>query len=196
LITPLKRGDNEILLFAQVRRANLEVVSLLFLMLCFSSIGHCAEAQLKDLSISGGVQDGKARLVIEGFLDGTSGEKTNFLFATALQHSIHVSRDKQTHTIAATFEVLQGEPREFILAISGEGEIKKVTGDALQDWSVREETNGTRALVLRPRKSDKPLTQFSVTIGAEREMVSWSNPTKTFALSPPHAALLHGYITV
>jgi hypothetical protein len=108
-------------IFALRKRILFLVTILLPAIYCMPN--HAAE--LKDLSINGGVQDGKARLVIEGFLHGTSGEKTNFLFATALQHSIHISRDKQTHTIAATFEVLQGEPREVILAISGEGEIKK-----------------------------------------------------------------------
>jgi hypothetical protein len=133
---------------------------LLLAVLRFSNIAAAAQAELKDLSIDGGVQDGKARLVIEGHLTGIGRESEKVVYATALQHAIHISREKQTHTIAATFEILQGEPKELTLTISGDGEIKKVTGDALQDWSVREETNGTRSLVLRPRKGDKPLTQI------------------------------------
>ena len=82
------------------------------------------------------------------------------------------------------------------LTITGDGEIKQVTGDNLQDWSVRQETNGTRSLVLRPRKTDKPLTQLTVNIVAERELGSWSNPVRPLALAPPQPALLSGYLRV
>ncbi len=155
-----------------------------------------AEAELKDLSINGGIQDGKARLVIETQLHGLTEDKSKSLFATELQHTIRITREKQAHTMVATFDILQGEPKELSLTITGEGEIKKVTGDNLQDWSVREETNGTRSLVLRPRKGDKPLTRFTVNILAEHELKAAFNPVRTLSLSPPQPALFHGYVKV
>src|SRR5258706_2816542 len=154
------------------------------------------EAELKDLSINGGIQDGKARLVIETQLHGLTEDKSKSLFATELQHTIRITRERQAHTMVATFDILQGEPKELSLTITGEGEIKKATGDNLQDWSVREETNGTRSLVLRPRKGDKPLTRFTVNILAEHELKAAFNPVRTLSLSPPQPALFHGYVKV
>src|SRR5688572_26836229 len=166
------------------------------LLILFSLSSHCAQTELKDLSINGGVQDGKARLVIEAQLHGLTGDKDKLLFSTTLQHVWQIAREKHTHTIAATLDVLHGEPKEFPLTITGAGEIKKVTGENLQDWSVRQETSGARTLVLRPRKTDKPLTQLAVVIVAERELRAWTNPIEPLAFAPPQAALLNGYLKV
>lgn len=157
---------------------------------------HAAQAELKNLSIDGGIQDGKARLIIEAQLAGLTGDKDRLLYATALQHTLQISREKHTHTIQAAFDILQGEPKELALTITGEGEIRKVTGGSLQDWSVRQETNGTRSLVLRPRKTEKPPEQFTVTIVAERELRAWANPVRPLALAPPHPALFQGYLKI
>src|SRR5262249_43714385 len=154
-----------------------------------------AQAEIKDLAINGGVQDGKARLIFEANLLGGPTDRDKLLFATTLQHTLQISREKHVHTVAATFEILQGEPKEVPLTLTGDGEIKSVTGEALLDWSVRQETNGTRSLVLRPRKSDKPdkpLTQFAVTIVAERELRSWSNPIQPLAFAPASPVLFNG----
>ena len=166
------------------------------LLVLFSLSSYSAQTELKDLSINGGVQDGKARLVIEAQLQGLTGDKDKVLFSTTLQHVWQIAHEKHTHTIAATLDVLQGEPKEFPLTITGPGEIKKVTGENLQDWSVRQETGGARTLVLRPRKTDKPLTQLVVSIVAERELRTWTNPVQPLAFAPPQAALLSGYLKV
>jgi hypothetical protein len=151
-------------------------------------------ADLKNISLSGGLEDGKARLVIEALLNGFPGGKEKAIFATSLQDSIKVTRDKLTHNITATLDILQGAPDELSLTITGEGEIKQVTGDGLMDWSVRQETNGVRALVLRPKKTDKPPGQFVMNITAEQRL---TNATVTaMALSPEHAALLSGYLKI
>src|SRR5207253_5231810 len=123
-------------------------------------------------------------------------EKDKLIFSTAMHHSIKVTRDKVTHQLAATLDVLQGEPKELPLTIAGEGEIKQVTGDALQDWSIRQEPNGTRTLILRPKKGDKPLTQLTVVILAERELKGWKNPLPSIALTPPVPALFSGFVKV
>src|ERR1041385_1139032 len=170
------------------------LIPLLLFSIAFSS--RAAQAEIKDLSVNGGVQDGKARLVFEANLQGLTGDKDKLLCPTTLQHSLQISRDKHTHTIAATFDILQGEAKELPLTITGDGDIKKVTGDNLQDWSVRQETNGTRSLVLRPRKTDKPPTQLAVNIVAERELRGWSNPVQPLAFAPPHPALFSGYLKV
>src|SRR5437868_4197174 len=83
---------------------------------------HAADtkAELKDLSINGGLQDGKARLVIEAQMKGSSDEHDRILFATELQHSIHLARDVIDHTFVASIEILQGDPRELPFTITGD----------------------------------------------------------------------------
>src|SRR5262245_64471980 len=108
-------------------------------------------------------------------------------FATTLEQSIQVSRDKLTQNILATLDVFSGSAREFPLKIQGQGEIRQVTGEMLQDWSVRQETNGTRTLVLRTRQTDTTLKQFVVDIAVHLQLEDWAVPC-TPVLSPaePH----------
>ena len=165
-------------------------------LLCSSVLAAAQTAEIKDPAISGGVADGKVRLVIEGLLNGQPGDKDKLIFSTTLQHSIKATRDKLTHNIAVTLDILQGDPKELPLTISGEGEIKQVTGEALQDWSIRQEANNMRTLILRPKKGDKPLTQLAVTVVAERELKGWKNPLAIFSLTPPQPALFNGFVKV
>ena len=100
------------------------------------------ETEIKNPSINGGVADGKLRLLIEGLLHESTADRDKLLFSTALQHSIKVTHDKLVHQLTLTLDILQGDPKELPLTISGEGEIKQVTGEALQDWSIRQEAGG------------------------------------------------------
>src|SRR4051812_36396092 len=154
------------------------------------------KAEIKNLSVNGGLQDGKAKLIIEAVLNGVPGDKEKGVFATKLEHSIKVTRDKVTDAISATLDVITGEPKEFALTITGEGEIRQVTGAALEDWSVRQETNGIRMLILRPRKSEKPITQLAVTINVEHELKAIEKPFMPLTLTPAQPALFSGYIKI
>jgi len=175
-----------------LRSVALAVLTVLLPMAAIPPARAASEAELKDLSIAGGVQNGKARLIIEGSLFGGPQQATA-LYATTLEQLIGVTREKQTHSIKATFDLLQGDPKEFTLTLSGEGEINKVTGEGIQDWSVRQETNGTRLLVIRPRKTDKPLPKITAQIVAVSEHVTNTATVKPLTFAPPNPALLHGY---
>ncbi|MFM1767602.1 MAG: hypothetical protein RJA22_131 [Verrucomicrobiota bacterium] len=174
----------------------LSPMKLLLPLLCLLTLAPArpAEVEIKDLSLNGGLQDGKARLVIEAHLAGLNGERQKAIVASTLLHSVRVNRDKHEHTATATFRILQGDPREILLTLTGPGEVRQVTGPDLLDWSVRRETNGLRSLVLRPRRGDKPPTQFEVVIQAERELRGWANPVETLAFNPPDSALANGYV--
>lgn len=173
-------------------------LSVLLSLAGFASAARGAEtkAELKDLSINGGWQDGKARLVIEALLDRLPGDKDKLITATALQHSIQISGEKLSHSITARIEILQGDPKEVPLMIVGEGEIRQVKGEALQDWSVRQETNETRTLVLRPRKGQQPLEQLQVHILAEQSLKAVPASVVPLALRPAQAAFYSGYVKV
>ena len=168
--------------------------SLWLTFLAFTTFAQNAE--IKDPAISGGVADGRVKVTIEGNLSGQPGDKDKLIFATGFQHWIKANRDLLRHHIEATFDILQGDAKEVPLTISGEGDIKQITGDALLDWSIRSEAGGGRTLILRTKKGDKPLTQFTVAITAERELKSWKNPVPSFALTPPQPALSSGFVRV
>ena len=152
------------------------------------------KTELKNLSVNGGLEEGKARLIIEAALSGLPSEKEKPIVATALEQSLKLTRDKLTDNLLATFNILQGEPAELTLTLTGEGEIRDVTGDTLQDWSVRQNTNGTRTLVLRPRKGEKPLTRFAVNVTAEREIKNLPTAFTPLVFTPSQPELLTGYI--
>ena len=70
--------------------------------LCLSALQAAdAAAEVKNISITGGVEDGKARLTIEAVLNALMGNKEKLIYATALQHSVKVERDKLVHSITA-----------------------------------------------------------------------------------------------
>ncbi|MCX6905952.1 MAG: hypothetical protein NTW03_21230, partial [Verrucomicrobia bacterium] len=151
---------------------------------------------MKNLTVNGGYNDGKARLVIEADLKGLPGEKEKFIFATALQQTIRVAREKLSHTFAVKFDILQGEAKEIPLLWTGDGEILTVTGEGLQDWNMRQEAGGTRYLVLRPKKGDKPLTQFAVMITAETIIKILPKSITPLVFAPTQPALFNGYVKI
>lgn len=155
---------------------------------------NAATAELKDLSFNGGIQDGKARLVIEALLAGAGLGPDKALFSTATEQAITVGPDKVSHVIRAKVEVLQGEPAELPFTLGGDGEIRSVTGEGILDWAVRQGTNGVRTLVIRPRKSDKPAAGFNVTITAEHAVRDWIQPLQPLTMTTTPAVLSSGYV--
>ena len=152
-----------------------------------------AQADMKNLSVTGGVEQGKARLIIEGWLTGTGGPERT-AFATTVHHSIHAAREKVASELVLLIDIVAGSPAELPLTINGEGEIRSITGDGLQDWSIRQETNGTRSLVLRPAKTEKPLTRLTVKVSAETELKMFPGQVSPLTLTPPQTALFNGYL--
>ncbi len=167
----------------------------LAVLLVRASAADTTKVEAKSISINGGAEEGKARLTIEANLLGTSASE-RVIHSTTVQHTLVITRDKHAHTVRAVFDILQGDPRELTLILGGEGDIRSVTGAALQDWGVRQETNGVRVLVLRPKKSGKPVTQLAVTITAERTLATWANPVNPLTFSSPQSSLAQGYLKI
>ena len=74
------------------------VVSLLLVsLLIWSGLAAAGAAsttaEVKNLSLNGGLEDGKARLVIEAILKGMPGDQEKVVFSTAFQHSIKITRE-------------------------------------------------------------------------------------------------------
>ena len=152
--------------------------------------------EVKNLAITGGVEEGKARLVIDALFNRLPAEKEKVLYATTAQHSMKVSAERLDHAIALTIDILQGEPAELTLGIQGAGEIREVTGAMLQDWSVRQQTNGQRVLVLRPRKADGATAQWTVNVTARQEIKGAPGTLVPLTLAPAYPALFSGYVRI
>jgi len=168
----------------------------LFFIAQFAS-GVESSAELKNLSLSGGIDQGKARLVIEGWLNGPDQQQKS-AFATIAQQSIRVDPTRLSQIIELSIDVVSGTPQDFAFTISGEGEIRQVTGELLQDWSIRQQENGTRTLVLRTKKTEKPVSQLSFKVAAENQNQIHEPGTvlKPLVLVPPIPALFNGYVKI
>ncbi|HVR35004.1 MAG TPA: hypothetical protein VMS21_04055, partial [Methylomirabilota bacterium] len=153
-----------------------------------------ATVDVKDLAINGGIEDGKARLVIEAMLAGQTGDRDKLIHSTTLHHHVRATRDRLTHHIAATFDILQGNPRELTLRLQGEGHIREVTGESLESWSIRTGPDGDRNLVIHPRRTDPPLIRLTVTIRADQDIAIDDTARPLFTLAPTQPALLNGYL--
>lgn len=177
--------------------------TLAALLACLVSF-DAEKAEVKNISVDGGIPEGHARIVIEAALHGLSAtNREKLIYTTQLEQIVQITREKQAHTVKATFDILQGEAKEIALTISGEGEIKSVTGELLQDWSVRNETNGTRVLVIRPRpgqvrraEQTAEAPKVNVTIVAERATQISGQPQALLSFAPPNPALFTGSLRV
>ena len=168
-------------------------------MLLTGPLARAAEpvtATVKSLSLNGDMNEEKARLVLEAQFDGSRPGREKLIFATVLQHSIRASLEKLSHSFRLQIDVIQGEPKEFPLVLSGDGEIRQVTGEGLLDWSVRQEAGGMRLLVLRPKKFDKPITNLLVAITAETEVKGLPKTSVPLTLVSTQPALFQGYARV
>lgn len=154
------------------------------------------KAEVKNLSLTGGLEDGKAKLIIEADLQGLESARAKPIYATALQHSLRATLEKFSHTFLLKIDVIQGEPKEIALVLSGEGTLRSVTGDRLLDWSLREEAGGSRFLVLRPKPGETPLTNWLVTVTAETELKELPHTVTPLALAAPLPGLFQGFARV
>lgn len=140
------------------------------------------------------LEPGKARLVIEGWLGGEHRKPQPLVFATTIHDRTTLTRDKATQQIQLKLDILSGSPTELPLMMRGQPEIRSVTGEHLQDWSIRRETNGTQTLVLRVKKTEQQPAVYTVQVVAETAIDSSGTDLKLLTLSPPQPALAQGFI--
>jgi hypothetical protein len=113
-----------------------------------------------------------------------------------VEQSVKATPDKIANQLSVTIALLDGQPKELSLNISGEGEIKAVTGEALESWNVLSNAGGTRQLVLQPKRGDKPLTKLRVEVLAEQALKASDKAFEILTLTPPRADLFQGFVKV
>ena len=85
-------------------------------------------------------------------------------FSAAADISATASTTETISTQRITYTIVQGIPKTLSLSLTGSGEVTSVTGEGLQDWSVRVAKDGSRFLDVRPIIADE------------------KNPPKTFTI--------------
>lgn len=147
--------------------------------------------QLRDVAVNGAIENGKARLTFEGWLTPPD-DKSKVVLSASVQDTVAISRSKVTQNIRLTLEIIGGRPSELPLTLNGDAEVREVTGN-IRDWSIRQEINGTRLLILRPLVSTNS-EPVSVEIVAEVLDPEIDRPVRLLALAPPSPTLLNGYV--
>ncbi|WP_367874116.1 hypothetical protein [Luteolibacter sp. Populi] len=125
-------------------------------------------------------------------------EKPVPLFFSAETSSVISTFPNRTeHAITAKLRVHQGRPEILSIGLNGEGEITGVTGENLQSWTVRQESDGRRFLDLKPSlpaigAADPVPQEFTFSITARHEIPA-EKANQPFDLLHPSAGAAVGF---
>ncbi len=152
--------------------------------------------EVKAATVNGQFDGEQGHLTIQADLGGFGREPAKPIYGVLIEQAIHVSRERISQTVTLQADAVQGRLTEIVLALAGEGEVKEVTGEGLENWSLRQDAAGQRSLVLRLKRGEKPLTAFAGTISAVTELKALpaSPQPLTFTLDPP--TLANGLVRV
>ncbi len=94
----------------------------------------------------------EASFVLQGRIKNpsTSEQEAKLIYSVRTQTKTQVEPKAITQTCEFKTSVIQGRLKELPLAMWGAGEVTKVTGEHLRDWSIRVVAPDRRFLVLRP----------------------------------------------
>jgi hypothetical protein len=151
--------------------------------------------EVKRASLQGNLDGDRARLVIEADLGNLGPSRAKAIYGAALEQLIRVSRDRLDHTIGLHVEALEGGLREIVLTLGGTGEVRQVTSDGLEDWSVRQ-AGDQRFLVLRLAKSETPVKTFAAQLRAETLLTGWPATVSPLTLTTESPTLAHGFVRI
>ena len=154
------------------------------------------DSALEQLSIDGEWTEDQARVVIQAVLKGLDRDADRPIVATSVRQAIQVSRDQVRQQIALRLDALRGQLKEAALALTGEGVIREVTGAGLRAWSVRQETDGARSLVLGFEEGPEPRRSCSGKVSIETAVPALPSRVVPLSLTPEPAALFHGFVRV
>ncbi len=154
------------------------------------------QAEVERLSVNGEAGPEGASLVIKADLKGQDALKQNLIYATRVQHTMAVARDRLDHRMEVEVDVIQGRLEELTFSLVGVGTVKEVQADGLKDWSVRRDIDGAWTLVLRFVESDKPTKHAKISLRAITEYPTPSLPRglTPLTLAAEDPALFSGYV--
>jgi hypothetical protein len=151
--------------------------------------------EVKRATVNGELDGDKARLVIQAELGGLGAAARPALYGAIFEHRVTVTRDEARHEVAVKVEALQGDLRELVFALGGDGEVRQVTGEGLADWSVRQ-AGTARFLVLRLQRGEKPVKTFAGQIMAVTPVKDLPATVRPLTFTTESALLASGFIRV
>ncbi len=154
------------------------------------------EVEVKQATLEGRLDGEAARFTLQAVLGGLTGTREPALVSTRVWQAVRVTRERVRHTFAVELEALRGHLREVALPLGGEGEVLQVTGEGLEDWSVRRGLEGGRSLVVRLKPSGPPIARARLEVVAETEVPTLPATVSVLTLTGEPAALGSGYVRV
>jgi len=158
--------------------------------------GGAVSAEVKSATVEGQYDGERARLVFQAELGKVGEAKDRVLYATRFMQTTRVTQAMMRHTIQVRAEALQGSVRELVMSISGEGVIRQVKGEELEDWSVRQTGETNRVLVVRFKKSDKPRAVVMCGVEAETTLKTVPSTVPVLLLNAETPALGNGFVVM
>lgn len=152
------------------------------------------QAEVKSASVDGRLDGDRARLVIEANLGALGHGSNRVVYGVTVLQEVHASRERLLQVFNVRVDAVQGGLKEVVLALNGEGEVREVTGDGLEDWSVRWGAGGGRSLVLRLKGGDKPVTTANVQVKAEVQIRGLPAAVQALSMTTDPAVLANGYV--
>jgi len=152
------------------------------------------QAEVQSASLQGNLEGDTARLVIQANLKGWPGEEEPPIYGAAIQHAVRITREKLAHSFTLEIDAIRGHLEELELALAGDGELRQVTGDGLEHWSVRQAASGARFLVLRLKQTDPAPKSFKGRVLAETMLESLPATPQALTLMTGQPALANGFV--
>ncbi|MSU62322.1 MAG: hypothetical protein EXS31_07990 [Pedosphaera sp.] len=174
-------------------------VSLLSLLLFISPATAAEPAtnpEVRSASVDASIDSERAKFAIQAEFKGPGEGRDKAIYGAVVQHAIHASVEKLEHAFSVKVDSIQGGLKEIVFSLSGEGEIKQVSGTGMEDWSVRQAGAGNRFLVVRLQKSEKLVNTFSGQITAETISPEPAKVVSALTLTLEHPTLANGYVRI
>ncbi len=160
--------------------------------------GEPPASVVESLTLQGQVDPQQADFILKGRLRGHPEEKLEARLIYSLRAQARLDAGESTNHQSCQLEarIFQGAMKEMALALAGDGQITRVTGPALKDWSVRHGTNGARFLILRPIEPDQTTNEFRAIVESEWVAPALPATWTPLTLAPADVALFDGLLEV
>jgi hypothetical protein len=160
--------------------------------------------EAKRATLDATVEGDRAKFAVQAEFHGGE-SRLPTLWGAVLEESIQASRERLDYKFNIEARAIQGSLRELIFLLGGEGEIREVTGDGVEDWSVRQGSGGSgRSLIVRFVKGEKAISKVSFGVRAESKLATNPEPDRpgtnggfpALTLNCEKTALATGFIHV
>ncbi|MBI1178579.1 LysM peptidoglycan-binding domain-containing protein [bacterium] len=146
------------------------------------------------LKFGGEINEDQANFTFTGHIKGGGTNDEEAIYSSRAIASGIARADAITQTIQFEANLVRGKLRELIIAMQGDGDVQKVEGDGVLDWSVRRDREGKRYLVVRVDESKKDVRQLKFQIETRLEIEKLPIRVAPLIFVPINPALHEGLL--